>query len=241
LNPARVEPYSVLAYLTAFYDWNWKESKKQFEKAIAINPGYAPVHYWYCNYLIWVEGDYLRSVEEALKAIEHEPLVSHSYVTLSSVYLCSDKLEEARKFSQTAIELDASSFLSYSSLSMALCGLGKYEEAIEVSKSGVNISARHQYPLIELSWLYFRTDNIPGAQKILDELILRSDTEFISGLSLAVAAYYSKNYDKAFGFLEQAFEERASLLIAINGWPFFSFLKTDPRFQPFIKRMNFPE
>ncbi len=35
-NPARVEPYSVLAFLTSFYDWNWTEAKKQFEKAIAM-------------------------------------------------------------------------------------------------------------------------------------------------------------------------------------------------------------
>ncbi len=119
--------------------------------------------------------------------------------------------------------------------------LCKYEEAIEVSKFGVNISARHQYSLFVLSWLYAMSDNISEAQKILDELILRSNTEFISGLSLSVAAYYSKNYDKAFEYLEHAFEERASLLISIGEWPFFSFLKTDPRFQPFLKRMNYPE
>jgi tetratricopeptide (TPR) repeat protein len=122
-----------------------------------------------------------------------------------------------------------------------LCGLGKYEEAIEVSKYAVNISARHQYPLLELSWLYHKINNISEAQKILDELILRSKTEFISALSLSVAAYSSKNYDMAFEFLEQAFEERASFLVTIGVYPFFSFIKTDPRFQPFFKRMNFPE
>jgi TolB-like protein/class 3 adenylate cyclase len=240
-NPARVEPYALLAFITTFYDWNWTEAKKQFEKAIAINPNYAPAHYWYSNYLSWVQRDYSHSAEEAFKAIDLEPLISHSHATLSSVYLCSGKFEEACKSGQTAIELDANYFLSYSCLSMALCELGKYEEAIEAIKFGVNISARHQYPLMELSWLYYMTDNIPEAQKILDELIMRSNTEFISGLSLSVVAYSSKNYDKAFEFLEQAFEERASLLPSIGGYPLFSFIKTDPRFQPFIKRMNFPE
>ena len=240
-NPAHVEPYALLAFLTTFYDWNWAEAKKQFEKAIAINPNYAPAHYWYSNYLSWVERDYFHSADEAFKAIELEPLISHSHNTLSSVYLCSGKFEEARKSSQTAIELDANSFLSYFCLSMALCGLGKHEEAIEAIQFGVNVSARNQYPLLELSWLYYMIDNIPEAQKILDELIMRSKTEFISGLSLSVAAYSSKKYDEAFEFLEQAFEERASLLISINGYPFLSFIKTDPRFQPFLKRMNYPE
>jgi len=29
-------------------------------KTIAINPGYAVAHYWYSNYLNWVEKDYVR-------------------------------------------------------------------------------------------------------------------------------------------------------------------------------------
>ena len=124
---------------------------------------------------------------------------------------------------------------------MALHGLGKYNEAIETIKLGVNISKRHQYSLFLLSWLYAAVDNITEAEKILDELMTRSKTEFISALSISIAAYSSKKYDMAFEFLERAFDERASLLIAINGYPFFSFIKSDPRFQPFFKKMHYPE
>ena len=240
LNPARVEPYSVLAFITTFYDWNWSEAKKQFEKAIEINPAYSPAHYWYSNYLSWREGDYLHSADEGFKAIELEPLLSHSHNILANVYICFGKFEEARKSCQTAIELDASSFLAYCALSIALHGLDEIGEAIETIKFTVSISARHPYALHLLGWLYAMTDNTDEAQKILDELITRSKTEFISGLSLSVAAYSSKKYDEAFEFLEQAFEERASLLVSINGYPFLSFIKTDPRFQPFLKRMNYP-
>ncbi len=241
LNPARVEPYSVLAFVTTFYDWNWAEAKKQFEKAIAINPDYAPVHYWYSNYLTWVERNYIHSSSEALKAIELEPLVSHSHTTLATVYYCAGNFEEARSSSQIAIDLDPNAFISYGCFGAALSGLGKHEEAIEAGKIAVDVSARHQYTLIWLCWLYYKTGNIPEIQKILDELILRSKTEFISGLSLSVAAFYSNNYDKVFGYLEKAFDERACFLVTIGVYPFFSFIKTDPNFQPFLKRMNFPE
>ena len=241
LNPTRAEPYTMLAYITTFYDWNWAEAKIQFERAIAINASYAPAHYWYSNYLSWVKKDYDHSTQEGNKAIELDPLISHSHSSLSTVYLCFGKYEEALNSSQTAIDIDPHSFISYSCLSMALYGLGKYDEAIEASKLSVTFSGRHQYPLLELSWLYYKGDNIDEAQNILDELILRSKTEFISGLSLSVAAYASKNYDMSFEFLEQAFKERASFLVLIDAYPFFSFIKNDPRFQPFLKRMNFPE
>jgi tetratricopeptide (TPR) repeat protein len=240
LNPARVEPYSVLAFLTTFYDWDWASAKLKFETAIMINNGYAPAHYWYSNFLSWIGKDFSHATDEALKAIELEPLVSHSHNTLATVYICEGKFDEAINASQTAIELDANSFISYSCLSAGLSGLGQYEEAIEAVKTALNISARHQYSLIELSWLYYKVDQLSEAQKILDELLLRSKTEFISALSIAVAAYWSKNEDKAFEFLEKAFEERASFLLGIGVYPFFSFIKTNSRFQPFLKRMNFP-
>lgn len=240
LNPSLAAPYSVLAYLTAVYEWNWSEAKIQFGKAIAVNPNYAPTHYWYSNFLSWVYRDYTGAVEEAFKSIELEPLLSHSYITLSSVYVCSGDFEKAFEACETAIELDSKSFLSYSSQSMALWGLQKPAEAIESIKFAVTVSGRHQYPLLELAWLYFKTDNIEEAQNIFDELLSRSKTEFISGLSLGVVAYASKNYDLAFQYLEKAFEEKASLLISANVYPFFTFLKTDPRFHIFIEKMDFP-
>jgi adenylate cyclase len=241
LNPLLVECHALLAFINTFHDWNWAAASKQFEKALAISLNNAPTHYWYSNYLSWVEKDFDHSLKEAFKAIELEPLISHSNSVLSSVYVCLRDFEEACKASQKAIEIDGNTFLSYFSLCFALHGLGKDEEAMEAIKIAVTISARHQYPLMQLSWLYSLEDNIPGAQAILDELILRSKTEFISALCLGVAAYYSNNHDKAFDFFEQAFEERASLLPIIAVYDLFSFLKTDNRFQPFLAKMNFPD
>jgi TolB-like protein len=241
LNPSRVEPYSVLAYITTFHDWDWDDARSQYEKALAINSGYAPAHYWYSNFLGWTDKDSFHAVEEAFKAIEIEPLVAHSHTTLASAYLCFQKFEEARKAAEAALDLDANSFLSYCGLSLALHGLGKNIEALEAIQSAVNVSARHPYPLHILAWLYSTTGNVAGAQRIFGELTDRSKTEFISALSLSIAAYSAQDRDLAFDLMEKAFVEKAGLLVSINRYPFLSFVKTDPRFQPFFKRMNYPE
>jgi hypothetical protein len=52
------------------------------------------------------------------------------------------------------------------------------------------LSSRHVWPLGELCWVYSLSDRIAEAQKILDELIARAKTEYISGLFLAGPAYY---------------------------------------------------
>lgn len=140
-----------------------------------------------------------------------------------------------------AIMFTETSFPGVRAMGVSLAGLKRYDEAIEALKTCVTISCRHMAPLVELCWVYSLMNNVEESRKILDELITRSKTEFISGLFLSGAAYYSKKYDQAIEFLELAFEQRDCTLPCINAYPACAHIRTDPRFQPFLKRMNFPE
>jgi tetratricopeptide (TPR) repeat protein len=178
----------------------------------------------------------------AKNAAEHlEPLVPRFHHALSVMYICAGRFEEGLRASEMAIELDANSFFGYRGLGLSLAGLNKYAEAIEALKTAVLLSSRQPLPLVELSWVYSLSGNESEVQKILDELIMRSQTEYISALFICCVAYYSKNYDKAIGYLEQAFEQRDSTLPCIKVHPISAFIRTDSRFQPFLERMNFPE
>ena len=242
LQSSQAEAYTALAFISTFYDWNWTEAKKQFQHVFKLNPNYAPAHYWYCYYLSFVERNYEESIRAAKNAAENlEPLVPLFHHALSVTYICAGRFEEGLRANEVAIELDANSFFGYRGLGLSLAGLNKYAEAIEALKTAVLLSSRNPLPLVELSWVYSLSGNETEVQKILDELIMRSQTEYISALFICCVAYYSKNYDKAFGYLEQAFEQRDSTLPCIKAHPISAFIRTDPRFQPFLKRMNFPE
>lgn len=240
LDPSRVEPHSILAMIMFMYDYDWVNAKKQFQKALSINSDDATTHYWYSNFICFIEKDYTHAIKEANKAIEFEPLLSHCHNVLCSAYLCSNNFEEARKASMVAIDLDASTFLSYNALAMSLICLKEYNEAANVLETGIKVSERHQYTLFEVSWLCSITGNLSEAKKIYDELVQRSSTEFISGLSLCVAAYNLKEYDKSVEYLEIAFKQRAGFLPTIASFPIFSFINKDSRFQHIIEQMKFP-
>jgi TolB-like protein/lipoprotein NlpI len=238
-DPSRVEPYSVAAFVTMFYNWKWTQAKKEFEKVFAINPRYAPAHYWYSQYLCWIEKDYNAAVQEARYAIELEPLVSHSHHLLAFVHYNYDHFEEALEASNMAIELDPNSFLAYSSLGMSLYGLNKYDEAVKALLQSAALSARHQYPLLQLFYVYsLHTDQVAAAD-IADELRKRSEKEYISAAGLSMVAYTLKEYDKAIEYMERAFTEHDNVLTWINVSSIFSFVKTDERFRPYLERMHF--
>jgi TolB-like protein/class 3 adenylate cyclase len=241
-DPLNVEALTTLAFINVYFDWNWTEARKRFHRVFEINPRYAPAHHWYSYFLSYVEGRFEEGIEEAKKVAERlEPLVSLYHQVLAVTYINAGKFEEALRSAKMAIELDANSFPGFRALGISLAGLKRYEEATEALLTCAQISARHPWPLVELAWVYsLRGMNaeIPG---IYDELMIRSKTEFISGLVLCGACYFSKKYDEAAEFMELAFAQRESILPFIRSFPSSSFLKNDPRFQHFIKRMNFPE
>jgi adenylate cyclase len=240
-DPFNAEALTTLAFISVYYDWNWTEARKRFHRVFEINSRYAPAHFWYSYFLSYVEGRFDEGIEEAKKSELLEPLVSLSHQALSVAYINAGKFEEALRAAKMAIELDANSFPGFRALGVSLAGLKRYEEATEALLTCAQISARHPWPLVELAWVYsLRGMNaeIPG---IYDELMVRSKTEFISGLVLCAASYFSKKYDEATEFMELAFAQRESILPFIRSFPSCSFLKNDPRFQHFIKRMNFPE
>jgi tetratricopeptide (TPR) repeat protein len=199
-------------------------------------------HNWYSYFLSFVERKFDTSIQEARIAAEQlEPLAAISHHVLSMMYINAGRFEEGLEESKLAIELDENSFPGYRGLGICLAELKKYEESIDALKSAVRLADRHPWPLVELCWVYSLSGNLPEVQKIFNELTERMKTEFISGLFMSGAAYFSKNYDKAFEFLKIAFTQRDGSLPCIKTWPLCAFIREDPRFQPFLTKMNFPE
>ena len=240
-DPSNAEALTTLAFISVYYDWNWVEARKRFQRVFEINPRYAPAHFWYSYFLSYVEGRFEEGIEEAKKSELLEPLVSLSHQALSVTYINAGKFEEALQAAKMAIELDANSFPGFRALGVSLAGLKRYEEATEALKTCVQVSSRLPIPLVELAWIYSIRGMDAEIQSIYDELLIRSKTEFISGLVLSAASYFSKKYDEATDFMELAFVQRDSILPFIRSFPSCSFLKNDSRFHHFIKRMNFPE
>ena len=168
LQSSYAEAYTSLAFINGFYDWNWAEAKKVFQRVFEINPNYASAHYWYGYYLSFIE----RKDEEAIvarKAAEKlEPLVPVSHHVLSVMYISAGRFEEGFEASKMAIELDANSYPGYRGLGLSLSGLNKYDEAIEALKTAVILSSRTVYQWLNYV-VFFHYPVMNEIQKILDE------------------------------------------------------------------------
>jgi hypothetical protein len=92
-----------------------------------------------------------------------------------------------------------------------------------------------------LGCAYGHAGKRPEALRLLNQLQSRSKRQYVS--PYFVAWFYAGlgEGDKAFQCLEKAYTEGNPMLALLKVDPVFDPLRSDPRFQDHLRRMNFPK
>ena len=121
-------------------------------------------------------------------------------------------------------------------------GSGQPREAIPEYQRAAELSQGDSDPTAALAHAYTTTGRKTEALKILREWQRQSQTSYVSPYMIATVYAGLGDKDKAFEFLEKAYQERSPDL------PYFlradlrmDSLRSDPRFQDLVHRMNFPQ
>ncbi len=92
-----------------------------------------------------------------------------------------------------------------------------------------------------LGFVYGQAGKRGRAREILDQYIELSKSEFVSPMHIAFIYMGLGEIDQAFEWLEITFDQREGRLDLIQVEPMFDNLRSDPRFQDLLNRMNFPD
>jgi len=242
LDATLSEAYCSLGACHKDLTWDWAEAKTNFLKAIELNPQYAQAHSFYGFGLQWFEGNFAKAEKHGRIAIKLEPLSAIDHADLAWTLHAAGKFDEALAMAKTGIELDTHSFLSHRLAGLSYMASSRYEEAIDAFSHLINISNRHQHAVNGLIWAYCGNGNVEEARVLMNELEERSATEYIAGTYAGLSAAYLGDMNKAFYYLEQAYNDRDPNMVQIKHSRYVPpSLKNDPRFQNLLDRIGFPK
>jgi serine/threonine-protein kinase len=225
LDPTLVEAQTTLAFIRFYNDWDWRGAERDFRQAIALNPNYITAHQWYSWYLSSM-GRHEEAIEGAKRAIELDPISPLQNRELGVFFYYARRYREAIEQLEKTLELDASFPEVREYLIDSYWFNGLKEKAIEVANK---LDER-------LGKLY----QLAKEGRQTEATQLRLSLQEQSLIDLLRWYMLAGDHKELFQRLEDAYEERHPLLPFILADPHLDPLRSNPRFQDLLRRMNLP-
>jgi TolB-like protein/DNA-binding winged helix-turn-helix (wHTH) protein/Flp pilus assembly protein TadD len=239
LNDSLAEAHASLAFVEMQYEWDWPGSEKEFKRALELNPNYATAHQWYAIWLM-AQGKSAEALEEERRAQEADPLSLIIKTDTAQLLVYSGRYDEGAQQAQGALEIDPGFLLAHDYLAEAYTAKQDYQAAIAQFQIVLAISKGDVWASSGIA----RTYTLAG-QKRKSEAILRdilNGTKNREDLAIQLAMDYGAQgeNDRAFAWLERAYQHRDGGLIFLNVAPGFQSLRGDPRFDDLLQHIGLP-
>ena len=158
---------------------------------------------------------------------------------LSLVFYVGRCFDAAITAAQAGTELDPSHYPFYMVLGACWMGSAKYDKAIEAIRQAAIIAPGDPTPQAYLGRALELAGQKEEALTILEDLERRRSQTYVGGALLAQVCLGLGDHDQAISWLEHGAEERDGLMTVLNTESFDP-LRSAPRFQALLQKMNFP-
>jgi TolB-like protein/Tfp pilus assembly protein PilF len=228
-----------LALVKLLHEWDWAGAKREFERALELDPGNAVIRAQYALFILqMLEGRHEEAMNAGRHALESDPLSAYPKGVVSLIMTVAGKHEEGIRLAKAAASDEPNSFMAYRCLGLAYSWQGNHEEATVALDRAVELSGRHQWSIGDLQAEYAAQGRWEEANVLVEELRERSEREYVQPIWHVISAAQHGNMDAAFEALERAYDDRDPVLCVAKYWPQLDPLRGDPRWEGFLRRMG---
>jgi TolB-like protein/Flp pilus assembly protein TadD len=235
------EAHTALALARLLFELDWSAAESGLKRAIELNPSYPVAHQWYALLLSSL-GRHDEAIAEAKRAHELDPLSLQSDAQVGLHYYFARQYDQAIQRLHQTLELDPNFPPAHYWLGIAYLEKGASQEALEALQTAVRLSGSSGLFEPDLARAYGLTGKRDAARRILGELQELSRKKYVPADSIAIIYIGLGDKNRALEWLEKAREEScAGSILLLKVAPWLDPLRSDPRFQDLLRRMNFPK
>jgi TolB-like protein/DNA-binding winged helix-turn-helix (wHTH) protein/Flp pilus assembly protein TadD len=236
IDPELAEAHAALAY-SNLYDWNWSRAERGFERAVALNPNYAPAHLWYAHYFA-ARGQFDRALQEVRLAGDLDPLSPITQTQIGWILVYARRFPEGIAQYHQVLQANPTYLWAQWQLGIALMFTRDYSAAIETFRQAAALDNRSSAVLGTLGMAYGLAGLRREAEKIADELIARSRRGYVPAHSIMEIYVGLEDREKVFEWMEKSYQERTNGMAWLAVWPGFDSIREDPRFDMYLHRIG---
>ncbi|MBD0373150.1 MAG: protein kinase [Pyrinomonadaceae bacterium] len=231
------EAHTSFAFPRMFFEWDWAGAEKEFKRAIELNPNYATAYQWYGR-LLSALSRHNESIVNLQMAQALDPLSLSINTGVGVSYYMAGRYDEAIQQYRKALEMSSAFTVAHEHMGSALLKVGRHDEALEEFQAALRLDESDLGLRSSLGHAYAVTGRTEAAEAILSELIEASKQKYVSPYFMVEILAGLGRIDEAFEWLERCYTDRAPHLIFLNAERKLDTLRSDPRFDNLLKRMN---
>ena len=241
LDDTLAQAHSTLGYLDWQYAWDWLAAEREIRRAVDLNPNYVEGRVTLTWYLAW-SGRRDEALAQVQKILRLDPVFPYIALQESGIYYHLRDYKSLLEAAEKSVAKNPGNWSSHYYLAVGYEGSGRPAQAVPEYQRAVELSQRDFDALAGLAHAYAAMGKRAEAEKILNELQGQSKVTYVSHYMIAVIYSGLGQKDKAFEFLEKAYQERSpDIAYFLRADLRLDTLRPDPRFQDLLRRVDFPQ
>ncbi len=234
------EAHLALGMVKCVKDWDEAGCEEEIQLALELDPDFALAHLIYGE-LLGITNRLEEAVAEYRRAVELDPYNVPYNAKLASGFYAAGRYDEAIGQAERTIEMDPDFPWAYATSGRAYAQKGLHEKAITNYTKALTLSKGDPATSPFLAYFYAASGQEEEARKILNEVTKRAEEGSDGPAGMAIIYTGLGDKDRAFHWLDVALKRRPDALITLHMSRELDPLRSDPRFQDLLRRMNFPE
>jgi serine/threonine-protein kinase len=232
IAPTLAEAHAALGWVRFFTEWRFAEGLSELKRAKELSPANPTANDLLARVIVYL-GRLDEAENQGRQAVELDPLASAPKNNLARILWYEGKLDEADAVARKAAELQPNSASSRRWQVLVAIQRGDKETALREAQ----LEPDESYRRFELAVAQYARGDRTAADAALADLIAHDQ-----GLDYQVAQVYAVRgeREKAFEWLQIAFDNHDTGMLALLVDPLLNDLRDDPRYKALVAKMNFP-
>jgi len=236
------EAHASLGYLKWVFDWDSSGAEHEFKRALKLNPGSVDVYFFYSQYLATL-GRFEEAIAGLKRVIELDPASPANYILLGMYgYQVAGRYDYDESIAQIKKGLDMDPSILYGQLFLASAYAlkGMYGEAVAQADKVLSTWPTGEDVLIFsfLGWVYSVSGQQEKARSLLNRMLDLRARRYVDAYIIGEVYAGLGEKDKAFEWINKAYEEHAGQMIFIKVDPWIKNLRSDPRYKELLKKVG---
>ena len=239
LDDSLPDAHRALADILFNYDWDWPAAEREYLRAIDLNPNYAEAYHQYA-WPLAMSGRTSEALAQLKHAQQLDPLSLFIATDLNVPFYVARQYDLSIEQSRKVIEMEPNFYLAHFTLAVALAQKYDYKNAISEFLKAKSLS---DVPWNDagLGYVYASSGRRREALQVINDMKTKAKQRHVSSYAIATVYAGLGDRDKAFEWLERAYDERSPGLTWLKVEPMLDSIRSDPRYADLLRRMGLPQ